>query len=114
MSEARAGLHNFRWVILGLISVSHIVGATAQYGINTLAPFYKDELGLSRAQVGLFFSAFYLAMAGFSFTAGRRADRLGVRRTIFEGHLFLSLCTVAAALAPSFWWAVASFFLAGL
>ena len=114
MSEARAGLHNFRWVILGLISVSHIIGATAQYGINTLAPFYKDELGLSRAQVGLFFSAFYLAMAGFSFGAGRRADRLGVRKTTFQGHLSLGLCTIAAALAPSFAWAFASFFLAGL
>jgi MFS transporter, ACS family, hexuronate transporter len=99
---------------LGLISVSHIIGATAQYGINTLAPFYKDELGLSRAQVGLFFSAFYLAMAGFSFGAGRRADRLGVRKTTFQGHLSLGLCTIAAALAPSFAWAFASFFLAGL
>jgi len=57
----------FRWTILALISVSHIIGASAQYGINTLAPFYKDELGLSRAQVGLFFSAFYLAMTGASF-----------------------------------------------
>jgi len=114
MSEARAGLHNFRWVILGLISVSHIIGATAQYGINTLAPFYKDELCLSRAQVGLFFSAFYLAMAGFSFGAGRRADRLGVRKTTFQGHLSLGLCTIAAALAPSFAWAFATFFLACL
>jgi sugar phosphate permease len=114
MSDARAGLDNFRWVILGLISVSHIIGATAQYGINTLAPFYKDELGLSRAQVGLFFSAFYLAMAGFSFSAGRRADRLGVRRTTLQGHLSLGICTIAAALAPSFIWAFASFFLAGL
>jgi len=78
---------NFRWVMLTLISVSHIVGATAQYGINTLAPFYKDDLALSRAQIGLFFSAFYLAMAGFSFAAGRLADRLGVRRTTFQGHL---------------------------
>ena len=114
MPEARGGRDNFRWVILGLISVSHIVGATAQYGINTLAPFYKDELGLSRAQVGLFFSAFYLAMAGFSFSAGRRADRLGVRKTTFQGHLFLGICTIAASLAPSFAWAFASFFLAGL
>jgi len=105
MSEATVGRDNFRWVILGLISVSHIIGATAQYGINTLAPFYKDELGLSRAQVGLFFSAFYLAMAGFSFSAGRRADRLGVRQTTFQGHFFLGICTVAAALAPSFAWA---------
>src|SRR5882724_3710802 len=67
----------FRWTILALISVSHIIGASAQYGINTLAPFYKDELGLSRAQVGLFFSAFYLAMTGASFATGWLAVGFG-------------------------------------
>jgi len=114
MSEAISVRDNFRWMILALISVSHVIGATAQYGINTLAPFYQDELGLSRAQVGLFFSAFYLAMAGFSFSSGRRADRLGVRKTTLQGHLFLGVCTIAASLSPSFTWACASFFLAGL
>jgi MFS family permease len=114
MSDNTATRDKFRWTILALISVSHVVGGTAQYGINTLAPFYKDELGLSHAQVGLFFSAFYLAMAGFSFAAGWLADRLGVRRTTLQGHLSLGACTIAAALAPSFSWAFAVFFLAGL
>jgi ACS family hexuronate transporter-like MFS transporter len=114
MSDSTVTRNNFRWTILALISVSHVVGGTAQYGINTLAPFYKDELGLSHAQVGLFFSAFYLAMAGFSFGAGWLADRLGVRQTTLRGHLSLGVCTVAAALAPSFSWAFACFFLAGL
>jgi len=102
-----------RWKILALISVSHIIGAAAQYGINTLAPFYKDELGLSRAQVGLFFSAFYLAMTGASFGTGWLADRLGVRKTTLQGHVILGLCTVAAAFAPSFEFGCVSFFLAG-
>ena len=103
----------FRWTILALISVSHIIGASAQYGINTLAPFYKDELGLSRAQVGLFFSAFYLAMTGASFATGWLADRFGVRKTTWQGHCLLGICTVAAALSPSFSTACISFFLAG-
>ena len=55
MAESSAARDRFRWTILALITISHIVGAAAQYGINTLAPFYKDELGLSRAEVGLFF-----------------------------------------------------------
>jgi sugar phosphate permease len=114
MSQVASKRDRFRWTILALISFSHIVGATAQYGINTLAPFYQDELGLSRAQVGLFFSAFYLAMTGLSFGAGWLADRLGVCKTTLQGHLALGICTVAAALAPSFPWACASFFLAGL
>jgi MFS transporter, ACS family, hexuronate transporter len=104
----------FRWRILALITVSHIIGAGAQYGINTLAPFYKDELGLSRAQVGLFFSALYLAMTGASFGSGWLADRFGVRQTTFCGHLLVGFCTVAAAFSPSFEFGCASFFLAGL
>jgi MFS transporter, ACS family, hexuronate transporter len=114
MPQAAFPRNRFRWTILALVSVSHIVGGTAQYGINTLAPFYQDELGLSRAQVGLFFSAFYLAMTGCSFGAGWLADRLGVQKTMLQGHLVLGVCTVGASLAPSFWWAFASFFLAGL
>jgi MFS transporter, ACS family, aldohexuronate transporter len=104
----------FRWWILALISVSHIIGASAQYGINTLAPFYKDELGLTRAQVGLFFSSFYLAMTGASFGTGWLADRLGVRKITLQGHVLLGLCTMAAALSQSFKFGCASFFLAGL
>ena len=77
MPPSRPTRDSFRWIILALITFSHVIGAAAQYGINTLAPFYQEELGLSRAQVGLFFSAFYLAMTGASFGAGWLADRIG-------------------------------------
>ena len=46
MSENTAMRDDFTSAILTLISVSHIIGATAQYGINTLAPFYQEELEL--------------------------------------------------------------------
>jgi len=114
MSSSPSKRDRFRWNILALISVSHIIGATAQYGINTLAPFYQDDLQLSRAEIGLFFSAFYMGMAGLSYTAGWLADRLGVRGTVLSGHLILGLWTIAASSAPSFGWAFGSFFLAGL
>jgi MFS transporter, ACS family, aldohexuronate transporter len=114
MSPVSAERNNSRWAILALISVSHIVGASAQYGISTLAPFYQDELDLSRAQVGLFISAFYLAMTGASFGAGWLADRMGVGKTTLQGHLSVGICIGAAALAPTFAWAFVCFFLCGL
>jgi ACS family hexuronate transporter-like MFS transporter len=103
-----------RWAALTLVTLCHVIGAAAQYGINTLAPFYQEDLELSRTQIGLFFTAFYTGMAGLSFAAGWLADRLGVRATTLNGHFFLGLFTIAAALAPSFAWAFGSFFLAGL
>ena len=114
MSPATAERDKFRWAILALISSSHIVGASAQYGISTLAPFYQDELDLTRAQVGLFISAFYLAMTGASFGAGWLADRMGVGKTTLQGHLSVGVCISAAALAPSFAVAFGCFFLCGL
>src|SRR5918999_1285145 len=104
MSDFKVARDSFRWAVLALVSISHVIGAAAQYGINTLAPFYQDELGLSRAQVGLFFSGFYLAMTGASFGAGWLADRWGVRNTTLQGHVFVGLCSAAAAFAPSFSW----------
>jgi MFS family permease len=91
-----------------------VIGASAQYGINTLAPFYQDDLGLSHAQVGLFFTAFFLAMTSVSFIAGWLTDRLGVRQATLRGHVVIGIFTVSASLAPSFIWAFVSFFLAGL
>ncbi len=114
MSSRTSERDSLRWAILALISASHIIGASAQYGINTLAPFYQDELELSRAQVGLFISAFYLAMTGASFGAGWLADRMGVGKTVLQGHLFVGACTAGVALAPSFAWAFGCFFLCGL
>lgn len=105
---------NSAWNILVLVTLTHIIGAAAQYGINTFAPFYQDELGLTRAQVGLFFTAFYIGMAGFSFAAGWLTDRLGVRKTTLIGHAFAGTATVLGALAPSFGWAFTSFLAAGL
>ena len=100
--------------ILALVTATHVIGASAQYGINTFAPFYQEELGLTRAQVGLFFGAFYIGMAGFSFTAGWLSDRLGVRRASFIGHVFAGTAVIFASSAQSFGWAFACFLLTGL
>lgn len=103
-----------RWAILSLITLSHVIGAGGQYAINTLAPFYQSDLGLTRAQIGLFFTAFYSGLVTLSFGAGWLADRLGVRLTTFCGHLLLGVCIAAAAAAPSFTWAFVIFVFAGL
>lgn len=114
MHRRRSIMSSFPLSILALVTVTHIIGASAQYGINTFAPFYQDELGLTRAQVGLFFTAFYIGMAGFSFTAGWFSDRLGVRRASLIGHVGAGTAVIIASSAGSFGWAFACFLLTGL
>ena len=104
----------FSLFILTLVTATHVIGASAQYGINTFAPFYQHELGLTRAQVGLFFTAFYIGMAGFSFAAGWLSDHLGVRRASFIGHVFAGTAVLFASSAGSFGWAFACFLLTGV
>ena len=69
---------------------------------------------MTRAQIGLFFTAFYIGMAGFSFAAGWLTDRWGVRKATLIGHTCAGTATVLGSLAPSFAWAFASFLAAGL
>ena len=80
----------FRWKILALISVSHIIGASAQYGINTLAPFYKDELGLVARSSGVVF---------FGFLSGH--DRRVVWHRLARRPLGRAQNDLARACAPS-------------
>ena len=100
--------------ILALVTSTHIIGASAQYGINTFAPFYQEELGLTRAQVGLFFTAFYIGMAGFSFTAGWLSDSLGVRKASCIDHVFAGTAVIFASMAQSFGLVFTCFLLTGL
>ena len=104
----------FPLFILALVTSTHIIGASAQYGINTFAPFYQEELGLTRAQVGLFFTAFYIGMAGFSFTAGWLSDSLGVRKASCIGHVFAGTAVIFASMAQSFGLVFTCFLLTGL
>lgn len=114
MGHRRPNIMAFPLSVLALVTITHIIGASAQYGINTFAPFYQDELGLTRAQVGLFFTAFYIGMAGFSFTAGWLSDTLGVRKASSIGHVFAGTAVIFASSAQSFGWAFACFLLTGL
>jgi len=82
--------------------------------IAPLAPLLRDELGLSRAQVGLFLPAVYLGGVLMSLPAGWLTDRLGIRVTLAGGLALTGLMIGAAAQAPTLPLTLAGFFLAGL
>jgi len=91
-----------------------MLSAVSVLAIAPLAPLLRDELGLSRAQVGLFLPAVYLGGVLMSLPAGWLTDRLGIRVTLTGGLALTGLMIGAAAQAPTLPLTLSGFFLAGL
>lgn len=104
----------YRWAILTVAFLAHVVGAAGQFSIQALAPVYQPDLGLTRSQVGLFVAAFYLGMAGISLPAGWLIDLLGGRRILIAAHLVVGLACLLAARLASFQQGLAIFLLEGV
>lgn len=91
-----------------------MLSAVSVLAIAPLAPLLRDELGLSRAQVGLFLPAVYLGGVLMSLPAGWLTDRLGICATLTGGLALTGLMIGAAAQAPTLPLTLSGFFLAGL
>ncbi len=77
----------YRWVILGVCWLAYIVAFMQRLCIGPLAPFLKEDLGLTSAQVGLFMSASAFGYALMTAPAGWLVDRIGVRRLLLIGEV---------------------------
>ncbi len=78
----------YRWVILIVCWLAFIVAFMQRLSVGPLAPFLKEDLNLTSAQVGLFMSA---AAFGYMLTvmpAGWLVDRIGVRWLLLIGEVF--------------------------
>ncbi|MFC1918571.1 MFS transporter [Chloroflexota bacterium] len=76
----------YRWVILVVCWLAYIVAYMQRLGIGPLAPFLKEELNLTGAQVGLFMSAAALGYGITAIPAGWLVDRIGVRWLLLIGE----------------------------
>jgi len=85
-----------RWGLLALVTAVFMLNAVSVLSVAPLAPLFRDALGLTRAQVGLFLSSVYLGGVLMSLPAGWLTERLGVRATLSAG---LALTGVMVGLA---------------
>src|SRR5258705_2647529 len=71
-------------------------------GISPLSPSLVAGFGLTRLQVALMVPSIYLGGLLFSLPAGRLADRVGVRPSLFGGLVVGAAGLAAGATAPTF------------
>ena len=82
--------------------------------IGTLAPWISADLGLSKDQMSLVFSAFALAYAAFEIPTASWADRRGTRLVLTRIVLWWSSFTMATAAAVGHWSLLVTRFLFGI
>ena len=87
--------YKYRWVILAVLWLTYLVVFLHRLSVGPLAPFFKEELDISSAQVGLVMSAAALGYMVTVFLAGWAVDRIGARWLIVTGELIAGTCLIA-------------------
>lgn len=84
-TESVSSSLGYRWVMLGVCWLAYSVAYMQRLGVGPLAPFLKEDLGLTAAQVGTLMSASSFGNMITLIPGGWLVDRIGVRRTLFIG-----------------------------
>jgi len=106
-------LFRYRWLVLALFTLMQLTCSGASFSFGALAPFLKEGLDISRAQVGMFTSAIYLGYILMAIPWGRLADSIGPRKVLLVAPLLQGLAFLGFSQAPSFLLAWLAIFLAG-
>jgi ACS family hexuronate transporter-like MFS transporter len=103
-----------RYNILLLLTVTQMGSAVIQQGFGVLGPLLIAEFHISKAQLGILFSAMFFGTTCFTALAGALTDRVGERRMIAISALLMTIALVAAASTSSYVWLVACLALFGI
>ena len=91
---------NVRWVILALLFVASFVAYVLRTNMSIAGENIMDDLGLSKIQLGMVFSAFAWGYAIFQFPGGVFGDRVGSRRALSFIAVLWGILTLATGLVP--------------
>lgn len=93
---------NFNWYILFIISLTSVVGGIYRDGFAALFPFLQRDFNLTRAQLGLHSTLFYLTSASVALYTGRLVDLKGSKWGLVFGSFTLGIFFILHTLAPNF------------
>jgi sugar phosphate permease len=102
MVHPKEGAVRYRWVILGVLWVTYIVVFLNRLSVGPLAPFFKDDLGITSTQVGLIMSAASFGYMVTMFPIGWMVDKIGARWPMVIGELIAGACMIVLFFASSY------------
>ncbi len=104
----------YRWVALGIASLCQCGASLCGQALAPLAPLFQPDLGLSKAEVGLFASAVSAGTWSVTFIAGSATDRFGIRTLISLGQVTAGLFLMLMPFTGSMLQAAAVMLLVGM
>ncbi len=114
MEQTKETTYRYRWVILGVLWITYIVVFLNRLSVGPLAPFFKEDLGVTSAQVGLVMSAAAFGYMITLFPIGWVVDRIGARWPMVIGELIAGASMIALFFAPSYMWLLSFMFATGM
>lgn len=95
-------MKRYRWVVLALMVALTFINYIDRAALSIVAPYIMKDFGLSPAEMGVLFSAFFMSYALFCFVGGYVSDFWGPKKTITIALLLWSVFAAAPAVAWSF------------
>ena len=114
MAQISETTYRYRWVILVVLWTTYLVVFLNRLSVGPLAPFLKEELGISSAQVGMVLSAAAIGYIVTQFPTGWVVDRVGARWPIAIGELIAGTSMIVLFFTPSYLWLLIFMFATGL
>jgi len=102
LKPPRKALTGSQSAIVILLGISVFINYVDRGNLAIAAPLFKDELGISAAQLGLLLSAFFWTYACLQLVSGWLVDKLNVNWVFAGGFLVWSVATAATGLARAF------------
>jgi MFS family permease len=94
---------SYRWAVVGMLWLVCLFNYADRQAIFSVFPKLKEQMELTRVQLGVLASSFMWAYAAALPFAGAVADRLNRKYLILGGLVFWSLITLATGLATEYW-----------
>lgn len=92
-----------RWGIVGVTAAATGLGASLGFIPGFVATAMRDDLGISRAEVGLLVSVHFGCTGVGSILAGRLTERVGARLAVALDMALVALSAVFVALVGTYW-----------
>lgn len=90
------------WLVLVTVSLGAMLAPLNSTMVAVALPDIRHAFGISHAAVGWFASSYLIAMAATQPLAGRLGDAIGRKQVFRAGLSAFLVCSVAAAVAPSY------------